>query len=209
MKDNFTSINVLIDASGSMRPLVKETIAGFNSFLKTQKDVVGEAVLNLWTFSNSRSTVYEFQKINDVPNLDETTYRIYGSTALLDALAMSIDDTGKHLASLKEEDRPSKVIFLVITDGEENASQEFSKEEVKAKVSHQTEKYNWEFIFMGANIDAIAEAESLGMATHNAINYRATPAGTSSIYNTLNESMTRYRSTVSNGQPFLGDKGGK
>lgn len=209
MKSNFTSINVLIDASGSMARLTADTIGGFNQFLKSQKDVPGEAVLSLWTFSNTREVVHEFKNLTDVPDLNNDTYKITGATALLDSLAQSVDDTGKYLASLSEEDRPSKVIFLIITDGQENASRKFTKEQVKEMVTHQTEKYSWDFIFMGANIDSMAEGNAIGVAQNNTMNYAATPAGTKSLYSNIGESMSRYRLTADKTDFFSADKGGK
>jgi len=211
MKTNFTSINVLIDASGSMDHLATDTIEGFNAFLKTQKEVPGDAVLSLWTFDNNRKVVHEFMNLHDVPDLNKETYQIGGTTALLDAIGTSMNDIGAKLESMSEEDRPSKVIFLIITDAHANDSQKFHKAQVKDMVKHQTEKYNWDFvfIFMGANIDSIAEADAIGVTKGNTINYSATSVGTKAIYSDIGESMTRYRLNSNTESFFSPDNGGK
>jgi hypothetical protein len=122
MKKNFTSINLLLDASGSMASLVNDTIGGVNSFLKEQKELPGEAVVSLCTFNTNATVVYDFLPISKVPLLDKKTYKASGGTALYDAMGLSIDNLGKKLSNMKEEDRPDKVLFLIVSDGEENSS---------------------------------------------------------------------------------------
>lgn len=193
-KENFTSINVIIDKSGSMSHLATDTIGGFNSFLKDQKAVPGEAVVTLCTFSTGTpDMVYNFVKITDTIGLTEKTYHPSGGTALLDAIGATMNLVGTKLASLSEEERPSKVIFLIITDGHENSSHEFSKDQIKSMVEHQKSVYNWEFVFMGANIDAIDEGTNLGVSTFNSLNYDASSAGTHELYQQVSNSMTSYR----------------
>jgi uncharacterized protein YegL len=192
-KENFTSINVVIDRSGSMSNLAKDTIGSFNTFLTDQKDVPGEAALTLCTFNTHYSLVHDFVKLATVPNLDAKTYSPSGGTALLDALGATINSVGQKLAAMPEDERPSKVIFLVITDGEENSSHEFTKAQVKAMILHQQEVYKWEFVFMGANIDAVSEAESLGIRGANTVNYCATVAGTQDLYKSVSSGMKSYR----------------
>jgi len=204
MKENFTSINVVIDRSGSMQHLTTDTIGGFNQFLKDQKDVPGEAVLTLCTFSTDYSLVHDCLALADVPELDKTSYKANGGTALLDALGTTINSVGAKLAAMEEDERPSKVIFLVITDGEENSSQEFTKEQIKSMVEHQQDVYKWQFVFMGANIDSMAEGTSLGIAQNNTMDYEATSKGTRGLYTDVSHSLTRYRTRGPSKSGFFG-----
>lgn len=207
-KENFTSINVIIDASGSMRDLGTDTIGGFNGFLADQKNVPGDVVFTLCTFNTSYRLVHDFIKLTDVPNLSPLTYAPQGGTALLDAMGTTMNSVGFKLAAMKEEDRPSKVIFLVITDGFENSSHSFSKAFIRDMVRHQKDKYSWEFVFMGANIDAITEGASLGISVHNTMNYVPSSVGTAKLYRSVSESMTNYRGQNSSVTDFFGGQGG-
>lgn len=192
-KANFTSINVIIDESGSMGHLTNDTIGGFNQFLSEQKVFPGDAVLTLCTFNSDYRLVHEFKPLTNIGDLDAKTYRPGGSTALLDAMGTTINAVGTKLSAMPEDERPSKVIFLVITDGEENCSHRFTREQIKSMVSHQQDVYSWEFVFMGANIDAIATGAGLGITLQNTLDYDATPAGTRGLYGTISENMTSYR----------------
>jgi uncharacterized protein YegL len=208
MKENFTSINVVIDRSGSMSELSADTIGGFNQFLQEQKDLPGEAVLTLCTFSTDYTIVHDCVKLADVPKLTKRTYVARGGTALLDALGTTIDEVGKKLAAMPEEDRPSKVLFLVITDGEENSSEIFTRDQIKEKVEHQKNVYKWDFVFMGANLDSIAEGGSIGIAQNCTMNYSATPAGTRGLYLDISKSVTRYRTQGPSNSGFFDDSNG-
>lgn len=194
-KENFTSINVIIDRSGSMSGLATDTIGGFNTFLAEQKVVPGEAIFTLCTFNDDYSLIHDGAKLSSIPDLNSTSYKPSGGTALLDAMGTTIDSVGKKLASMKEEDRPSKVIFLIMTDGQENSSKRFTPSQIKAMVQHQKDVYNWEFVFMGANIDAITEGEALGISVQNTFNYIADSVGTKNLYKSVSENMSRYRSS--------------
>lgn len=196
MKENFTSINVIIDASGSMHNLTNDTIGSFNSFLKEQKAVPSEAAFTLCTFNTNYNLVHDFAKLGAVPNLSPETYAPSGGTALLDAVGTTIDSVGKKLSAMPESERPSKVIFLIITDGQENSSREYSASTIKNMVEHQKNVYNWEFVFMGANIDAIAAGANLGVDVRNTMNYAATPIGTRNLYKSVSENMKSYRSAT-------------
>jgi len=202
-KENFTSINVIIDQSGSMGHLTHDTIGSFNTFLKDQKDTPGEAVFTLCTFNTDYRLVHDFVKLGGVPDLDNKTYRPHGGTALLDAMGNTINSVGAKLAAMPEEERPSKVIFLIITDGHENSSHAFTREQVKAMVEHQRDVYSWEFVFMGANIDAIAEGASLGISMQNSMNYDASAAGTQDLYSTVSRSVSSYRGGTSKQVDFF------
>ena len=196
MKDNLTAIAYVMDASSSMSGLTKETISSFNQFIKDQKDVPGEAVFSLCVFNSDYRLVHDFVPLQNVEELNTISYRCSGCTALLDAMGTTIDALGTKLAAMPEEARPSKVIVLVVTDGEENSSRKFTLEQIKDKVTHQREVYNWEFVFMGANIDAITAGTSLGFSAHNSVQYDATNVGTQSLYRSVSAGMTSYRSSV-------------
>jgi hypothetical protein len=202
-KENFTSINVIIDRSGSMANLADDTIGGFNTFLADQKGQPGEAVLTLCTFNTDYRLVHDFVKLNEIPDLNSKSYHPSGGTALLDAMGVTMTEVGRKLAALKEEERPSKVIFLVITDGQENSSRVYAKQQIADMVKHQQDTYSWEFVFMGANIDAIAEGTSLGISTQNTLNFAPTAAGTRGLYSTISENMSSYRSSNSSRASFF------
>lgn len=202
-KENFTSINVIIDASGSMSHLAHDTIGNFNTFLKEQKEFPGEAVFTLCTFNTDYHLVHDFVKIAGVPNLGAKTYIPQGGTALLDAMGTTIDSVGRKLAGLPEDERPSKVIFLIITDGHENSSKRFDASQIKAMVEHQKDIYSWEFVFMGANIDAIAAGTNLGISMQNTLNYAPTAAGTHDLYKSISENMSSYRGSNSSRADFF------
>jgi Mg-chelatase subunit ChlD len=171
MKDA-THIAVLLDRSGSMEAIKDETISGFNHLLRDQKAAGDNASFTLVQFdSESTDVVHESMPIRDVPDLNGDTFQPRGSTPLLDALGQTIDSTGRALAAIPEANRPDKVVFVVITDGQENASHQFTKGRVKEMIDHQTQTYNWKFIYLGANQDAFAEAGAVGIAVGTAANY--------------------------------------
>lgn len=202
-KENFTSINVIIDASGSMSHLAHDTIGNFNTFLKEQQEYPGEAAFTLCTFNTDYRLVHDFVKVAGVPNLDGKSYRAEGGTALLDAMGTTIDSVGRKLAALPEEERPSKVIFLIITDGHENSSRRFTPAQVKSMVEHQKDVYSWEFVFMGANIDAIAAGTNLGISAQNTMNYVPSAAGTADLYKSISSNVSNYRGSNSSRADFF------
>jgi uncharacterized protein YegL len=199
MKENYTAIAVIADESGSMAALTKETINGFNSFLAEQKLVPGEASLTLVTFNSSHRTVHDFVKLADVPALTTNDYQPNGYTALLDAVGTTIDSLGARLEAMPEEERPSKVILLIMTDGEENSSKKFAKDKIKEMISHQQEKYNWIVTFMGANIDAFGEAASMGIVRGNVLSYVPDANGTKDLYGSMSGGVSRARMSSSIG----------
>jgi uncharacterized protein YegL len=202
-KENFTSINVIIDASGSMSHLSHDTIGNFNTFLQEQKAYPGEAAFTLCTFNTDYRLVHDFVKIAGVPSLDSKVYTPQGGTALLDAMGATIDSVGKKLAALPEEERPSKVIFLIITDGHENSSKRFDPAQIKSMVEHQKDVYSWEFVFMGANIDAIAAGTNLGISMQNTLNYVPSAAGTQDLYKSISSNTSAYRGSNSSRADFF------
>lgn len=193
MKPDYTHISCIIDRSGSMQPLVASTISGFGKLVEEQKALPGRVDFQLTMFNTEVST-YPKEDIQIVPALSPLVYRPEGGTALLDALGATIKGLGEELSAMPEEDRPSKVIVAVITDGEENSSRIYtSRQEVADMIKHQTEVYGWEFIFIGANMDAVAEATSLNIPAANAANYAATDAGVATSYATTSNIMSRIR----------------
>jgi uncharacterized protein YegL len=186
-----------------MTSLAKETIQSFNEFLKEQKEFPGECVFTLCTFNTDYRLVHDFVKIASVNDLDNRTYVTTGWTALLDAVGTTIDSVGRKLAAMPEEERPSKVIFLIITDGHENSSKRFAPEQIRSMVEHQKDTYSWEFVFMGANIDAIAAGTNLGISIQNTLNYQPTAAGTKALYRSVSENMSSYRASNSSRADFF------
>jgi len=167
-----THIAVLLDRSGSMADIKNETISGFNCFLEKQKAAGANATLTLVQFdTESTEVVHESKPILNVPDLNHQTFQPRGGTPLLDALGQTIDSTGRALAAIPEANRPDKVVFVVITDGQENSSRHHSKASVKEKIDHQSSKYSWQFVYLGANQDAFDEAGQVGIAMANAANY--------------------------------------
>jgi len=189
-----TEIVVVMDKSGSMARKQRDAIEGFNLFLKEQKEAPGEANLTLIQFDTVYNILYTGKPIRDVQPLDTDTYRPGGNTALNDALARGIIETGKRLADMKEPDRPSKVICVVITDGEENSSKEHTKQQVQEMVKHQEEKYDWAFLYLGAGVDAFNEAMQLGISADMAVNFADSGKGVQSAYVGTSEAVRSYRS---------------
>jgi uncharacterized protein YegL len=187
-----------------MSYLQTDTIGGFNQFLKDQKEHVDEAILTLCTFSTDYTLVHDCVKLADVPNLCKKTYNPNGGTSLLDAMGETIESVGKKLAAMSDDDRPAKVIFLIITDGEDNTSEKFTIKQIKEMVQHQQDVYSWSFAFMGANLDAISAGTNLGISQQNSMNYTATKGGTRGLYQDISDSMSRYRTSGSTADGFFG-----
>jgi len=167
-----THIAVLLDRSGSMGDIKDDAIGGFNCFLKEQKAAGANATLTLVQFdTESTDVVHESMPILEVPDLNHQTFQPRGGTPLLDALGQTIDSTGRALAAIPEANRPNKVVFVVITDGQENSSHQHTKASVKERIDHQSSRYNWQFVFLGANQDAFDEAGAVGIALGNAANF--------------------------------------
>lgn len=173
MKDE-TYIAVVLDRSGSMESVKAETISGFNHFLKEQQQQGDNARLTLVQFdSQSTDFLTENLPVTDAKPLNADTYQPRGMTPLLDALGATINSTGKTLNAIPEPNRPDKVVFVIITDGEENASHQFSKAQVKEMIEHQSHVYKWQFVYLGANQDAFAEAGGLGINAAAAADFMA------------------------------------
>lgn len=193
MKDNLTDIICILDRSGSMGSIRSDAIGGFNTFLADQKRQPGEAVFTLVLFNHEYLLVHDHTPIAQAAPLDNHTYQPQGTTALLDAVGRTIDDVGKRLHNTPEEERPSKVIVAILTDGLENASKDYSRGRVSEMIKHQQEKYSWEFIFLAANQDAIASAREISIAAKDAIAFMSTPDGVYNANMRMSEEISRRR----------------
>lgn len=177
MRSDLTEIAFVLDRSGSMNPIAGDAIGGFNTFLHDQQALPGEARLTLVLFDHEFLVTHNNVNIRMVGPLDAKTYVPRGMTALLDAVGRTIDDMGARLAATPEDQRPSKVIFAILTDGQENASRDYTFTKVAGMIKHQQDKYQWEFFFLAANQDAIAAAGALSIAPKDAIAFQATGQG--------------------------------
>lgn len=192
-----TDITILLDRSGSMVPLRFETIDGVNKFLRDQRALPDAARLTLITFSTSRTCIYASRPMVEAPDLTPLDYDPGGGTALLDALGSAIDSAGSRFRLMAEEQRPSRVIFLVVTDGQENASTAYSRRRIFEMVEHQTKKYGWDFVYLGANVDAFAESGGMGFQRGLGVNYSATSQGTRALYQAVSNNVGAYRGGMS------------
>lgn len=190
---NYTDITVIVDKSGSMLHLTGDTIGGFNSFLKGQQNLPGKCKLSLVQFNDDVHPIYTGIDINYVAPLGPESYRTGGWTALLDALGQTITFTGLRFAAMKEEERPGKVLFVVITDGQENYSKEYNRETIRQMIKNQEANYNWNFTFMGADAGSILEAQSLGFASTHA--YTHTSKGVNAVYTSMDVNVRNFRSS--------------
>ena len=195
MKTNLIEIIFILDRSGSMSGLESDTIGGYNSFLETQRKVDGEAHVTTVLFDNKYEILHNGVDIRDVKPITQKEYYARGSTALLDAIGKTIMDVGQRFSNTDESERPAKVIFVITTDGQENSSIEFSYKKINEMITEQQERYSWEFIFLGANIDATQEAKNLGIKPSRASNYVADSHGTGVMYNTVANNVALFRNT--------------
>jgi hypothetical protein len=196
MKDS-TDITVILDRSGSMASVADDTIGGFNTFLAEQQRTPGEALFSLVQFDHEYQPVYAGKQLAEVVPLTPETFVPRGNTALLDAIGRTLVSTGERLAALAEADRPSKVMVVIITDGHENASRDWTKERVLALISQQQSKYSWEFVFLGANQDAIDTGASIGIAAGSSLSYAADGQGARDAFESTSSKLRGYRSSAS------------
>ena len=189
---DLVEIVAIVDRSESMRKMRDEAISGFNSFLEDQKNADGKANMTLALFNHNYQLVHAGVSIESVRPFDRSTYVPEGTTALLDAVGRTIDDVGNRLANTPEENRPWRVIFCVLTDGEENSSKDYTKDRVKEMVNHQEEKYGWKFIYIAQGLDAWLGASSIGLQ-HAAHQFDATRVGTQRAYAATSDLMTSFR----------------
>ena len=190
-RHNLTDITVLLDRSGSMQSIADDVVGGFSQFVESQRTGAGQAVLSLVQFdSQAIDTLFTARSVHEVRLPIQFEPR--GSTPLLDALGQTIVSTGARLRATRESDRPGRVIFVAITDGLENASQEYGLERIREMIQHQESVYKWDFVYLGANVDAFAESAAMGFAMHKAASFRPglmrqALAGSAGMINDLRE----------------------
>jgi uncharacterized protein YegL len=204
MNENLTEIVAILDRSGSMERLTNDTIGGFNTFLKEQKEISGEAFLTTVLFNDSYMVLHNRTNIRNIKSITNKDYIAQGQTALLDAMGKTINNIGSKLYNTAENERPGKVIFFIITDGEENASVEFTNDKIREMVELQRNTYSWEFIFLGANIDSFTVARSIGISTDRAFDYEADSEGVFNAQRAMSVAVGNYRrhKSVDKGEDF-------
>ena len=193
MKKNLTELVFILDRSGSMAGLEEDTIGGFNAMIEKQRQEPGEAVVSTVLFDSESTIIHDRVDIQRVAPMTRKEYYVRGCTALLDAVGGAIHHIGNVHKYAREEDRPEKTLFVITTDGMENASRKFTYDRLKAMIERQKERYGWEFLFLGANIDAAKEAARFGISEDRAANYNADSVGTNVVYETVSEAITQVR----------------
>ena len=182
MKKNLTEMVFILDKSGSMAGLEADTIGGFNAMIERQKKTEGEALVSTILFSNDSTVIHDRVDIRNVSPMTPKEYFVGGCTALIDAIGGAIHHIGNVHKYAREEDRPEHTIFVITTDGMENASRKYSVDEVRSRIKNQQDRYGWEFLFLGANIDAAAEACRIGIAPERASQYVSDGEGSRIAY---------------------------
>lgn len=195
MKENLIEIVAILDRSGSMSSLVGDTIGGYNTLINEQKKEDGEANVTLALFDDKYDLIYDNVNINDVVELTEAVYVPRGMTAMYDAIGRTIDLVGKRLSETDESERPSKVVVTIITDGYENSSSDYTKSQIKEMIELQESTYNWEFMFLAANMDAIEEGASFGIRGSKAMTFTADSGGMDIMMKSVSASYSAYRDT--------------
>lgn len=192
MRQNHTDITVVLDKSGSMASIAADTIGGFNTFLKDQKEAAGTAEISLYQFDDIFEANYVGKNIQETEDLTSKTFVPRGSTALLDAIGRSIVETGERLSKNPAE----KVVFVIITDGGENASREYTRDKIFEIITEQKNIWKWEFVFLGANQDAISVGSSFGINAGNSMTYAANSVGTTMAFCSVSKNLSSMRSGV-------------
>ena len=193
MKKNLTELVFILDRSGSMQGLEGDTIGGFNAMLEKQKKEPGEAFVSTILFNDHTQVLHDRVKIEAVEPITHREYYVRGCTALLDAIGGAIHHIGNIHKYARSEDVPEHTLFVITTDGMENASRRYTSQQVKTMIQRQKEKYGWEFLFLGANIDAVETAGSLGIAPDRAVNYHCDSEGTRLNYEVVSQAVTAVR----------------
>ena len=193
MKNNVTELVFILDRSGSMSGFEADTIGGFNSTIEKQKEQDGKVCVSTVLFDNYSEVIHDRVDISEIKPMTRNDYQVRGCTALLDAIGGAIHHIGNVHKYARPEDVPEHTIFIITTDGMENASRRYSSAEIKAKIKHQSEKYGWEFIFLAANIDAEETAEDIGIRRELAVNYTQDTEGVQATYAVMCEAITSVR----------------
>ena len=193
MKNGITELVFILDRSGSMAGLETDTIGGFNAMIEEQKKLDGKVYVSTVLFSNSSTVVHDRKDLSDIPLMTNKDYHVGGGTALLDAIGGAIHHIGNVHKYARPEDVPEKTMFIITTDGMENASCQYGSEKVKKMIRRQEERFGWEFLFVAANIDAVETAERIGIRRERAANYRHDADGTDIMYCTVSKTVSNYR----------------
>lgn len=196
MKKGLTHIIFVVDRSGSMSSIAKDMVGGYNEFIRKQRELKSECFVSFYQFDTIYESVFERTDLANVLDLNEKTYSPRGSTALFDAIGKTINNYGAYLATLKEEERPERVLFVTITDGENNASTEFDIVKVRDLIKHQTEKYQWDFVFLGSNIDAWDAGSGLGISASSTLQFANNGSSVKKAFMSLSNNATLYRSVA-------------
>jgi len=199
MKTDYTHISIVLDRSGSMSSIKTAAEGGLNEFLKTHREAKGNATVTVAKFDDQYELEHDMRPLADVGSV---ALEPRGSTALLDAVGKTLTITGERLRALPEDQRPEFVFFVIVTDGQENASKEFKRDAIKAMIETQTNAYRWHFVFLGANMDAIQDARSLGINSLNALRYAPTPMGTRNSYAAVSRATMAVRGRSANSVAF-------
>ena len=190
---NKTDITIILDRSGSMASVQDDTVGGFNSFLSKQQKDTGEAALSLVQFDDQYEIVYADKNLQNADKLSDRTFQPRGSTALYDAIGRTIHTTGQRLANLPESERPDKVVMMILTDGFENSSRQFSAAQISELIRHQRNVYSWDFVFIGANQDAVLSARALGIDDKAALTYAHNAQGTVEAFASVSRKLSGHR----------------
>ena len=193
MKKGFTELVFILDRSGSMAGLEGDTIGGFNAMIEKQKQAEGEACVSTVLFDHVSAVIHDRVDLRKIAPMTEADYSVRGSTALLDAIGKAIHHIGNVHKYAREEDRPERTLFVITTDGMENASHRYSAPQVRQMIELQKRKYGWEFIFLGANIDAVETARRFGIGSDRAVSYRSDHEGTRLNYEVISDAVTHLR----------------
>lgn len=193
MKKNLTELVFILDRSGSMQGLEGDTIGGFNAMIEKQKKEPGKALVSTVLFDDLTEVLHDRVKLDEVRPITEKEYDVGGCTALLDAVGGAIHHIGNIHKYARREDVPEKTMFIITTDGYENASRRYDYERVRRMIERQKERYGWEFLFLGANIDAAKEAARFGIGADRAVNYKCDEAGTALNYEVISEAVCSVR----------------
>ena len=193
MNEKLTELVLILDRSGSMSGLESDTIGGFNSMIEKQKKEEGEALVSTVLFNGESEVIYDRVPLSKIEPMTDRQYTVCGCTALIDALGSAIHHIGNVHNYAREEDRPAHTIFVIMTDGMENASPKYTSDEVKKMVKRQEEEYHWEFLFLGANIDAVSTAKAYGIREERAVRYKCDRKGTALNYTCVSEAVAMMR----------------
>ena len=196
MKNGITELVFILDRSGSMAGLESDTIGGFNAMIEEQKKLDGKVYVSTVLFANNSKVIHDRKDLSEIQPMTDRDYHVGGGTALLDAIGGAIHHIGNVHKYARPEDVPEKTMFIITTDGMENASCQYGSDKVKKMIRRQEERYGWEFLFVAANIDAVETAERIGIRRERAANYRHDAEGTEKLYCAMSATVANYRANA-------------